>query len=68
MFYVRHIRLKVLGFFHSSKGSVAGIPGLDKQNHATEAFFGLSGYKLSLPAESWVFQTDAEIPNTAKKK
>ena len=55
------------GFFHSSRGSVAGISGLDKQNHPTEAFFGLSCYKLSLSAASCVFQTDAEIPNTAKK-
>lgn len=55
-------------FFHSSSSSIARISGLDKQNHPAEAFSGLSCYKLSLSAESRVFQTDAEMLNAVKKK
>lgn len=56
MVYVRHRRLKVRAFFHHSRSSVAGISGLDKQNHPPEAFFSLDHYELSLSAECPVFK------------
>lgn len=66
MFYVSH-KSAVFFFFCASRDSVAGISGLDKWGHPTQPFFGLGDSKLSLSPENWVFQTDAEILNTAKK-